>query len=225
MAYLFYLDKIQLPVTPGKVVIESKNQNKTMQLINSGEINVLRQPGLRSVAFDMLLPNKKYPFAQYEGGFQRAGVYLEKLEALKKSQAPFQFIITRSMPRGGTLNSTNIRVSLEELKITEDAEDGLDVLVSVSLREYKDYGTKRYSTADGQGQGQVISERSQDASQTPAPKAATSYTVGKGDSLWNIAKLTYGDGSQYQRILEANKDKIKNPALIYPGQTLILPVN
>ena len=38
-----------------------------------------------------------------------------------------------------------------------------------------------------------------------------------------IAKSKYGSGSQYTKIYNANKDKIKNPNLIYPGQVLIIP--
>lgn len=49
------------------------------------------------------------------------------------------------------------------------------------------------------------------------------YTVKKGDCLWNIAKKYYGKGSQYTKIYNANKDKIKNPNLIYPGQVLNIP--
>ena len=44
-----------------------------------------------------------------------------------------------------------------------------------------------------------------------------------GDSLSKIAKREYGDASQWKKIHEANKDTIKNPDLIHPGQTLRLP--
>lgn len=54
-------------------------------------------------------------------------------------------------------------------------------------------------------------------------KSSTTYTVVKGDCLWNIAKKYYGNGSQYTKIYNANKDKIKNPNLIYPGQVLVIP--
>lgn len=50
-----------------------------------------------------------------------------------------------------------------------------------------------------------------------------SYTVVKGDCLWNISKKFYGSGAQYTRIYNENKDKIKNPNLIYPGQVLTIP--
>jgi nucleoid-associated protein YgaU len=49
------------------------------------------------------------------------------------------------------------------------------------------------------------------------------YTVQSGDSLWKISQKFYGDGNKYQKIFEANKEVIKNPDLIYPGQMLRIP--
>ena len=63
-------------------------------------------------------------------------------------------------------------------------------------------------------------------SSSTAPPPASSgrtYTVVKGDSLSKIAKQFYGNASQWKKIYEANKDNIKNPDLIYPGQTFKIP--
>ena len=49
------------------------------------------------------------------------------------------------------------------------------------------------------------------------------YTVVAGDTLSKIAKREYGDASKWHRIYEANKETIKNPDLIYPGQTFKIP--
>jgi nucleoid-associated protein YgaU len=49
------------------------------------------------------------------------------------------------------------------------------------------------------------------------------YVVAKGDSLSAIAKREYGDAKEWRRIYDANRDIIKDPDLIYPGQTLRLP--
>ena len=49
------------------------------------------------------------------------------------------------------------------------------------------------------------------------------YTVVKGDCLWNIAKKYLGAGNRYVEIYELNRDIIKNPHKIYPGQILRLP--
>jgi LysM repeat protein len=58
-----------------------------------------------------------------------------------------------------------------------------------------------------------------------APAAAvTTYTVVKGDNLWNIAKKFYGSGVKYTIIFNANRGIIKNPSLIYPGQVLTIPM-
>lgn len=55
------------------------------------------------------------------------------------------------------------------------------------------------------------------------PAFAADYTVQKGDSLWKIAKQQLGSGHRWAEIYEANKDTIKNPNLIYVGQTLTIP--
>ena len=49
------------------------------------------------------------------------------------------------------------------------------------------------------------------------------YTVVAGDSLSKIAKRVYGKASLWKQIYEANKDQIKDPDLIFPGQLLRLP--
>jgi len=49
------------------------------------------------------------------------------------------------------------------------------------------------------------------------------YVVQPGDSLSKIAKAIYGDAQRWPAIFEANKDKIKDPNLIYPGQELRIP--
>jgi nucleoid-associated protein YgaU len=56
-----------------------------------------------------------------------------------------------------------------------------------------------------------------------AEAEATMYTVKKGDTLWAIAKAHYGEGSKYMAIFEANKPMLKDPDMIYPGQTLRIP--
>ncbi|MGX1318556.1 nucleoid-associated protein YgaU [Bradyrhizobium sp. USDA 377] len=59
-------------------------------------------------------------------------------------------------------------------------------------------------------------------SATPA-EAGGSRVISRGDSLWALSRLAYGDGARYEVIFKANRDKIQNPNLIYPGQTFVLP--
>ena len=50
------------------------------------------------------------------------------------------------------------------------------------------------------------------------------YTIEKGDTLWAIAKTHLGDGNKYNDIFEANREVIKDPDLIYPGQKIRIPL-
>jgi nucleoid-associated protein YgaU len=54
------------------------------------------------------------------------------------------------------------------------------------------------------------------------PKIVTT-TVSRGDNLWRLSHLTYGEGTRYAVIYNANRAQIRNPDLIYPGQVLVLP--
>jgi LysM repeat protein len=56
-----------------------------------------------------------------------------------------------------------------------------------------------------------------------APPSPVTVTVQPGFTLWGIAKDTFGDGVLYVQVFDANRDKIRDPDLIYPGQVFTLP--
>ena len=306
MPYNCYLFDELMPVTPGKLTIKIKGKNQTLVLLNEGEINILKKPGLTEITVPLTFPmlTSEKPPEYYLG-------LLEKGKTDEENNTT-QFILTRTSPSGKLLFDTNIKVSIEDYSIVENAQNGLDLSVEVKLKQYRDYGTKtvqlddgtsqtdnpeetaaettrdtsgmivagdtvrivgddavyggaspdyrglkipvcyknqwytvskvqtnmgteealieelyswvalvyleKQGSSSGSGAVSVSTERSSDT----APKT-TSYTVQDGDSLWGIAKKYYGDGAQYDRIYEANKDKIDNPNLIYTGQVLTIP--
>lgn len=61
--------------------------------------------------------------------------------------------------------------------------------------------------------------------QTPSGGAGSSktYTVKAGDTLSKIAKEIYGNANEYQKIFEANQDKLQSPDKIQVGQELVIP--
>lgn len=223
MSYLFYLDKMLLPVAPSKLQLKVNNQNKTMTLINEGEVNVLKRAGLTTIEFEALLPNVKYPFSVYKSEFQRASAYLDKLESLKQSNSPFQFIVTRAFPTGKQLFDTNIKVSLEEYTVIEDTKHGFDITVSIKLKQYNEFSTKVYKISTDNKNTISTLSLNRNTKNSPAPKEATTYKIKSGDTLWAIAKKYYGDGSKYTVIYSANKGIIEKPNLIYPGQVITIP--
>ena len=74
--------------------------------------------------------------------------------------------------------------------------------------------------------GNVKGIKEVDASslKTPEPtEQVTYYEIKKGDTLWAIASEFYGSGAKYTNIFEANREVIKDPDLIYPGQKIRIP--
>ena len=57
----------------------------------------------------------------------------------------------------------------------------------------------------------------------PPATAAATYTVVRGDSLSKIAKQLYGEANAWRKIFEANRDTVKDPDKIFPGQVLKIP--
>lgn len=222
--YKFYIDKVELPITPSKLDTKINNNNKTMTLLNDGEINILKAPGLTEVSFDFMIPQVKYPFSNVD--LKDADYYLEKLEKLKVNKKPFRFIVLRLTQGNKSLFDTNMNVSLEDYTIKEEASNGIDLVVSVKLKQYKNYSTKIFqqeqvkvaaATADKKVVFIPAKEERPPSSNQPNNKT---YTVKSGDCLWNICKQYLGDGSKYPEIAKSNN--ISNPNLIYPGQVIKL---
>jgi len=59
----------------------------------------------------------------------------------------------------------------------------------------------------------------------PSTAKVEYYVIKKGDTLWAIANKFLGNGSKYPEIFEANREVIKDPDLIYPGQKIRIPLD
>lgn len=215
MAYSFYLGNLLFPVTPEKLEVQIRGRNETIVLMDQGEVNLLKLPGLTEVSFDVLLPNVRYPFALYPEGFRKASYYLAALEAWIQQKAVLQFVVTRKTEGGLGLHGTSMKVSLEEYTMKEEADKyGMDILVSLKLKQYRDYGVK---TCQISGNTAVlVSQR-----ETSGAPSSTSYQVQEGESLWEISRKCYGDGSRYTELKEANG--ITDPNRLQAGKWLEIP--
>ncbi len=236
MAYDFYLGKMLLPVPPEKLELKINSSNKTYQMMNQGEVNVLKTPGLTDIEFEILLPNTLYPFAVYREsvGFQPASVYLEEIERLKMKNEKFQFIVSRVLPHGRVLFDTNITCTVEDYKITEDAGDlGTDVKVKISLKQYRNYGVKKCKVKtkktlnlekfrnsktvhiDMEGEYVKVVQKTKEG-------PMISMKLKKTITLFNLAKQVYGDGSLYTVIVDANMPESKRIKMTLKGEKTIV---
>jgi len=171
--YEIYLDKIRLPVAPAKLELRIKNKSETVTLINGMEINLLKDAGLSEIEFECMLPQMRYPFASYPGPFQDAESYLEAIERLKTGKKPFQFIVWRATPGGKRMFTTNMKVSLEEYSVIEEAANGFDVTVKIRLKQYRPFSMQTVRLETAGEQPAVIQQAARAESTVQAVKPIT----------------------------------------------------
>lgn len=219
MAYYMYMGTMQIPIPPPTLETKINGKNKTIELLDVGEVNVLKPAGLTDISFECMLPNTRYPFnGSLLMGFQKASYYLRQLEFLKKNNTPFQFIVVRMKPNGEMLQMTNIKVTLEEYKIKEAAEEGFDVWAEITLKQWRDYGTKTVqiqTDATGKTTGTVQQTRSAGGKTIAATAKAS-----KGSTLQRIVKKELGNTNNLFAIAALNK--IAVPAALVVGQAIKL---
>lgn len=215
MAYEVYIDDMLLPIPPQKIPIKYPGNNETVTLISGEEANIIRPPGLAEISIDIVIPQMKYPCAVWDGSISDAEDFITRLQELKENGDSFEFIVIRDT------FDTNMDVVLEDYKVSDDVKEGRDLAVSITMKEYRHYGTRIMNFLLKENQPAVAGQEEPERQGSPPP--VNSYTVAKGDTLWAIAKKLLGDGSRWPEIHSLNKDKVSNPNRIYPGQVLSIP--
>lgn len=241
--YNFYFkdgeDVLTFPITPAKLSISVGSNNKVITLINEGDINILKSPSLIEVEFEARFPMRKYPYAREFTSFD---TYFNKFTDLKENKKSFRFIVVRTKPDGTRTWDTNLLVALEDFKLSEDANEGDDVLVNFKLKQFKEYGVKRLtggrvhsSNAQTQSSQSTSTSTSNVPRSTENSSSTKTHVVKYGDTLWHIAKKYYDNGAKWKTIYNANKTAIEedakkhglasssNGSRIWPGLKLQIP--
>lgn len=200
------IDKLRLPVKPEDYTVSVSHKNTVVNVIQVGDVNLIGNTGLREISLKSFFPAKDYNFSNNTERKQPLS-YVEKIESWRKSGTPIRVIVT------GTLN---MEATIESFVWGEQDATG-DIYYTCSLKEYKKIKTKKATVT-------ITAVKSTTRTQSAnTQNTAKTYTVKSGDCLWKIAKQFYGNGAQYTKIYDANRDKIKNPNLIYPNQILTIP--
>ena len=196
-------EQLTMPVTPPGYQVEAGRLVESLDMAQTGQVNLPGLEALFNEEQEFLLPSgrRNYTAAGY-GGDPYAVV--DRLAAWSLAGDVLRYIVTET--------PVNVPVLLAPVRYGESGGAG-DVTVRLVLRQYRDLAAETTEqTATG------------NAGRSAAPaavKPAGSYTVAKGDTLWGIARRQYGDGALAYKL--ASYNGIKNADLIYAGQRIALP--
>ena len=203
-------EKIQLPVHPETLEVKNGSRNDTMDISGLGEIVILQSRPALQISFSSFFPAAGFPGIRVKS--VRTPLRLvQKINGWKASGKPVHFFVTSC--------GVDMYAAIEDFTYREDGGDPGTYQYSITLKEYREITVRRVKV-DIPTKKASVEKGEPRVDNTVRPQT---YTVKSGDCLWNIAKKYYGSGAQYTKIYEANRDKIKNPNLIYAGQVLTIP--
>jgi len=207
--------RLTLSMLPEKAKRKGDMQFQSYDIINVGEVKFPKGTSLLSFSWSGTLPGKSRKNASYvktqywHSPDEIIGIW----EKWRKNGTRLRLMVTET--------SINHDVYLDSYTAEATGGNG-DYEYSISFIEAKPIEVYTVNELNIKPKAQTNNTSS--TTRPPAAKAtAKTYTVKSGDSLWKIAQLTLGKGGRYMEIYNLNKDKIKNPSLIYPGQVLMLP--
>lgn len=123
---------VQLPVNPEKVEVKYDGNNSTTEIIQLGEINLLKDRKLAEISFKSFFPqNDWFPAVRTKGQFKPPEFYKKFFKEIQKDKKPCRLIITG-------LNIT-MKVSVENFSYYHQVGDHEDAYYSIDFKEYRDY--------------------------------------------------------------------------------------
>jgi LysM repeat protein len=163
-------------------------------------------PGLYTLRADMVLPDGKVT-ARFETPFKR-----ETTEALAAALGSGTRAVQPAEPTPTA--ETQAEAAPEPATATETA--------SAETTAAEPAAPQPTAAQPATAQPAATQPAATQPAEAPPPAPMT-VTVQPGYTLWGIAKTEFGDGVMYVQVFEANKDRIRDPDLIYPGQVFTIP--
>lgn len=204
--------QLTLPINPEELEISCKSDNTDINIIGIGPATRKGAAGLVTAKIESFFPAPNSYF--YTGVTPKTCVeFIKTIQKTENINNNVGKIITTGLP-----TNLNMYFVIEEFTYDHKAGEEDDIYYVLSIKEYIPYGVQIVTkTLSGLAAARAVSPN-------VVSSTTASYTVKKGDCLWNIAKACTGNGNDWRALYEINKSVIgNNPNLIKPGQVLTLP--
>ena len=203
--------KHQLPVNPESIKIQRNGNNQSVTIAGLGETTVLQEPKAVTISFSSFFPKTYFPGCTVKKPLL-PHAYINAISTWLNEKTVVRLYITKC--------DIVWYATIESFSYSQSGGDVGSYDYTISLKSYK---TVRVRQININKNKKASAPKKTNAIVNTKSKPKT-YTVKSGDSLYNIAKKYYGDGSKYTKIYEANKKIIgSNPNLIKAGQVLTIP--
>ena len=142
----------------------------------------------------------------------------DRLEALKQKYASALRTVEQQGVRLQNIHIQDNKLFIRGIAPSQDAKNKVWDQIKMADPNYSDLTAditvEQTASAGGAAAGSATAA---------ASTSRRTYTVKPGDTLSKIAQQFYGSAQQYNRIFEANRDKLSDPNKIQPGQQLVIP--
>lgn len=216
-----------VPVLPEKIEVKCNGKTTSVEIDKFGEILHKGKRDAISISFSSYFPaiySSSY-CACTQNEFKKPEKWHSWMIALENAANPCHFVLE------GSPFVLNMYADIISYSASEAGGDVGTISYSVELKEHRSptISTYKKSTSKSTTKVSTSGKRSNNKSKDKT------YTVKKGDCLWNIAKKYYRNGSKYTKIYKANKTVIEKAAKkhgrsssnngnwIYPGTKLTIP--
>lgn len=202
--------KIQFPMLPEAITLGADAKFMTYSIISLGDVKLPRGQGTKEISWSGMFPGAVRKKSSLVRKYTKPDTLIKKMEEYRDKGIKCTLLCT------DTCINYSVYISSFKGKYKGGSGDFYYDIKFIIAREIKIYTTSELK----------IKSPSRPAPKKTQPKTENktrTYTVKSGDCLWRIAQNLLGKGSRYTEIYNLNRDKIKNPNLIYTGQVLTIP--